>query len=501
MDKSMKEIPLLNRQLVEKLQLKRYSYPDDAPTKILQFGTGMLLRGLVGDMVEKSNEDGSFSGKIVVVKSTGPDVSDFERQDNVYTLLIRGIEDGRKVNDLSLNSSIKAVYAAEKDWDNILQAAADPALQTIISNTTEAGLAYEDEWIEDHKPPRSFPGKLFACLLHRYKVFKGWDDSGVVVLPLELVHKNGEVLKEYIIKHARRNNAGEGFLEWLHTNDFCNTIVDRIVPGRTEEDDIIEVENATYKDLLHVTAEPYNLLAVEGGKKVKEKIGFGKNIPGFIVAESIEDLKEQKLRILNGSNTLVACPAIIAGLVTTYDTMQDQTFSKYTESLIHEEILPTIKSICPNAVRFSTQVLDRFRNPFIRYPLTNICFQATSKMNSRVTATINWQYRQFGEPGALTLIGLASWFIYYTPKGKDAGKYYCEFNGKRYYYRDDNAAYVLEILATKGYEEGVPGILQNTKLFQVEPEFISDLERRTVSMISTILKNGVTKTIQESLKK
>jgi tagaturonate reductase len=498
--------PILNSDLLQKIQgddMKSF------PEKILQFGTGILLRGLAGDIIQRANDQEGYNGKIVVVKSTSNDVREFAEQDNLYTIQVKGIENGKTVDEQSINQSISRVIAANSHWHEVLEVAGAGNLKVIISNTTEAGLIYRDEVLKEGECPESFPAKVFACLYHRYKKYAGDTSKGIVILPLELVHENGAKLKEFVLKHAENNNVEKGFMKWLHeANFFCNTIVDRIVPGKTEKEDLLKTASLEYIDHLHVTAEPYYLLAIEGAKDISEKIEFGKSSPGFVIAESIEDRKEQKLRILNGSNSLVASPALQAGLVTTYDTMYDPEIEQYTTRLIYDEILPTIQDKCPEAEDFAGQVLDRFRNPFIRYPLKNICFQATSKMNSRVMETINRQYDLKQEIGPLTLTGLASYFIYYTPAGKkESGEFYGSLHGEEYSYRDDQAHAVLEemyrLRENGGNDPGgaIAKILSNRNLFQVNPDALPLLIDGTTAMILNIRKDGIRNTIKKALEK
>lgn len=501
--------PLLNSDILQKIQGDDAGSIKSFPEKILQFGTGVLLRGLAGDIVQRANDQEGYSGKIVVVKSTSNDVREFAEQDNLYTIQVKGIENGKTVNEQSINQSISRVIAANSHWDEVLEVARAGNLNVIISNTTEAGLIYQDEVLKEGECPESFPAKVFACLYYRYKKYAGHTSKGVVILPLELVHENGAKLKKFVLKHAENNDVEKGFMKWLHeANFFCNTIVDRIVPGKTEKEDVLKTDSVEYIDHLHVTAEPYYLIAIEASKDISEKIEFGKSSPGFIIAESIEDRKEQKLRILNGSNTLVASPALQAGLVTTYDTMYDPDIEQYTTRLIYDEILPTIQDKCPEAEDFASQVLDRFRNPFIRYPLKNICFQATSKMNSRVMETINRQYHLKQEIGRLTLAGLASYFIYYTPAGKkESGEFYGSLHGEEYFYRDDQAQTVLEemynlkVNGDNDLEGTMATILSNRDLFQVNPNALPLLIDGTTAMILNIRKDGIRKIIKKALEK
>ncbi len=205
----------------------------ELPEKVLQFGTGVLLRGLPDYFIDKANKQDVFNGRIVVVKSTGNGATDaFAEQDGLYTQCVQGIENGKKVEEKILNASISRVLAAKSDWDEILKCAANPDMQLIISNTTEVGITLIKDNVHA-SPPESFPGKLLAFLYQRFKVFQGDSSKGMVVVPTELIPDNGKKLEAIVLELAHQNGLETAFLDWLEThNYFCNSLVDRIVPGK-----------------------------------------------------------------------------------------------------------------------------------------------------------------------------------------------------------------------------------------------------------------------------
>jgi len=251
-------------------------YVFNLPEKVLQFGTGVLLRGLPGFYIDKANKHNVFNGRIVVVKSTGSDVDDFAAQDCVYTQCIKGIVDGKAVEENIINASISKVVAAQTNWDVIMKYAESADMQVIISNTTEIGIELKADDDIFAAPPESFPGKLLAFLYKRFQHFKGSDESGMVIIPTELIVDNGIKLKEIILKLATINNLGSDFIEWIHSaNDFCNSLVDRIVPGALKKQDQSAFEHkAGYSDALTIMSEPYSLWAIESSS-IKTKIGGG----------------------------------------------------------------------------------------------------------------------------------------------------------------------------------------------------------------------------------
>jgi tagaturonate reductase len=472
------------------------------PEKVIQFGTGVLLRGLADYLIDKANRHNYFNGRVVVVKSTGSDVSEFTRQNNCYTLLEKGIRHGRSVEEKHLITCISRVLAALDEWEAILECAANPAIEFVISNTTEAGLVFIPEKIVG-RVPESFPAKLTAYLWQRYLAFDGTAESGMVILPTELVSDNGRTLKKYIVKHAVNNGLPKRFIRWIKKcNHFCNTLVDRIVPGKSEKDDhIVWLDGVIYQDVLHITAEPFLLWAIEGGGYLKERLSFFNVDERVILTEDISGFKEQKLRILNGSNSLVVSPAYLAGCETLYDTVNNQLFKLYTTTIINDEIIPALPRNCTNASEFAEDVLERFANPHVQYRLSNIVLQFSSKMNSRNTDSLIRYYHLHQRYPPLTLIGWACFFLFYTPAGKEGEQYYGEYGGRRYFYRDEHTEFLCENLTGNRWdnheeaEDAISRILNNPEIFSRELSTLPVLSSRIAQFCLQIKKEGVKQTI------
>ena len=220
------------------------------PEKVLQFGTGVLLRGLPDYFIDKANRNGIFNGRVVVVKSTGNgDTADFDKQDSLYTLGIRGIEDGNNVEENIISSAISRVVSAETNWSDIIVLAKAPELKIVVSNTTEVGIQLVNEDIHQ-SPPKSFPAKLLAVLFERYQTLRDTPDAGLVIIATELIPENGKKLESIVYELAVYNKLDEGFLSWSRANNiFCNSLVDSIVPGKPDADKLAELQAALgYED-------------------------------------------------------------------------------------------------------------------------------------------------------------------------------------------------------------------------------------------------------------
>jgi tagaturonate reductase len=347
------------------------------PEKVLQFGTGVLLRGLPDFFIHNANEQGVFNGKVVVIKSTSQGgVSEFSSQDNLFTHCIRGVYKGELVNSSFVNSSISRVVEAKKDWSILLELAKSDQIEVIISNTTEAA-------------PNTFPAKLLALMYARWQHFNGDMNKGWVILPTELVPNNANVLLDIIQTLAKHHALPAPFINWMNqANDFCNTLVDRIVPGKLNEKEMQDLqEQLGYDDKLLISSEPFALWAIESQhESTLHKISFATTDERVVVAPSIVKFRELKLRLLNGTHTFCCAVAILGGFDTVIQAMQNKGFYNFIHSLAINEIAPCVVGddiSSQDAVQFGNSVLERFANPFIEHKWVSIALNFEEKMKMR----------------------------------------------------------------------------------------------------------------------
>ena len=387
--------------------------------KVIQFGTGVLLRGLPDYFIHKANEKGIFNGKIVVVKSTTQGgIAEFSSQDNLFTHCIRGVYQGALVNDSFVNSAISRVVEAKKDWNQLIALAQNENIEVIISNTTEAGLIFDGNDVLGPDAPNSFPAKLLVLLFARWQHFEGAIDKGWVILPTELVPNNADVLLNIILKLAKKHSLPEAFVHWVsQANEFCNTLVDRIVPGKLNDMEMHELENKLgYRDQLLISSEPFALWAIEAKKPpTLAKISFATIDDRVVVAPSIVKYRELKLRLLNGTHTFSCAVAIMAGFSTVIQAMQNKAFNHFITGLALEEIVPCVISdtISENeAIEFAKSVLERFSNPFIAHHWTSIAMNYEEKMKMRNQFLMEKYILLNDKPAEKMALGFAAFVLY-----------------------------------------------------------------------------------------
>lgn len=439
---------ILNKENLTKISGENVKVPAaellELPEKVIQFGTGVLLRGLPDYFIDKANKNGIFNGRVLIVKSTSKGRADaFSKQDNLYTLCVKGIEGGANVEDNTINASISRVLSASQDWAEILRAAHHPDLRIVISNTTEVGIVLIEDKITDN-PPQSYPGKLLAFLYERYKAFNGSEESGMVILPTELISDNADKLKDILLQLCVQNKLSRDFEQWLKTaNHFCKTLVDRIVPGKlpADEQKAIEIQLG-YTDELMIMAEPFRLWAIESATaRVKEILSFEQADKGIFIVPSINKFKELKLRLLNGTHTLSCGLAILSGYNTVKEAMADEVYANYVSDLMRQEIAYALENdeiTYQEAAYFASSVIERFSNPFLEHQWAAITLNFTSKMQMRNMPLIRKYYSRKNEVPSLIALGMAAYIIFMNTT-KNGADYVANVNGKNYPVQDEFA--------------------------------------------------------------
>lgn len=431
------------------------------PEKVLQFGTGVLLRGLPDYFIDKANKQNVFQGRVLVVKSTANGGTDaFAEQDHLYTQCIKGIENGQLVEENIVNASISRVLSAKSDWDEILEAAANPDMELVISNTTEVGIVLQKDNIHGH-PPDSFPGKLLAFLYRRFRIFKGDPAKGMVIVPTELIPENGSKLESIITELAHQNALEPAFIDWLEQhNHFCNSLVDRIVPGKLPIADQQKMEQELgYTDELMIMSEVYRLWAIEAKhQRVFDVLQPLASVDeGIVLTPDIHLYRELKVRLLNGPHTFACGIAVLTGVNTVKEAMDHPLISAYIARVMEQEITPAIvgeELTKEKALDFAARILDRFRNPHIEHRWISITMNYSSKMEMRnVPAIVQYIERQGAAPQAMAL-GFAAFLCFMKGVEGNDGKYYGTVNGAQYVIQDDNAG-----LYAESWKKGVDGVV------------------------------------------
>ena len=497
----------LSAGILKNIDSAKVMVPDESllslPEKVLQFGTGMLLRGLPDYFIDKANRKGIFNGRIVVVKSTSKgDTASFNAQNNLYTLCIRGIENGKRKEENIINSSISRVLNAGEEWEEILKCAHNRNLQIVISNTTEVGLKLVKDDISNH-PPLSYPGKLLAFLVERFQAFNGSADSGLIIIPTELIPDNGKKLKSIVLELAHLSGLHKEFIEWLNQcNFFCSSLVDRIVTGIPGEKIKHEIENELgYEDDLLTLCEVYCLWAIEGDGNVKRILSFAVADEGLIISPDIALYRELKLRLLNATHTMSCGVAFFSNINTVKEAMEDKLMSVYIADLMKKEIGPAIPyEINSDTLdAYSEKVLDRFRNPHINHIWKNITLNYSSKIKLRCVPVVMNFYKSNNRVPELFALGFAA-YIYFMKAVKQNEKlFFGVNNGNPYLIEDEEAENFYHMWQTLPINEVANRTLKDIDLWGTDLSALPGFQQSVIDKLNSIINNGMRFTL-ESIK-
>lgn len=385
------------------------------PEKVIQFGEGNFLRAFADWMIDRLNEAERFGGRVVVVQPIARGLIDMlNDQDGLYTLLLRGIENGEVTDQRRLITALSRGIDPYTQWDAYLTCAENPDLRFVVSNTTEAGIAYVAEAWDPDKCPDSFPAKLTALLYRRFTHFDGAADKGLLILPCELIDKNGQHLREIVLRLIREWGLTESFTKWVEThNVFFNTLVDRIVTGYPKNEAASLEAQLGYQDNLLDTGEPFHLWVIEGDMRYRRELPLDEIGLNVIWTENLAPYRERKVRVLNGTHTLTVSVALLAGIETVKAAVEDARVGDFMRRAVFTEILPHLDLPQAEKEAFANGVLERFANPFIHHRWTDIALNSISKFKTRCLPTLTDYAAANGSAPPLLSFSLAALIRFY----------------------------------------------------------------------------------------
>lgn len=472
----------------------------DLPVKVLQIGEGNFLRAFAELVIESMNRKGIFNGSVVMCQPKGSDFADvLNAQSCVYTVVVRGKENGETVNNSRIITSVRECINPKKDYAKLLEYAREDSLQIVISNTTEAGIYYNPDDKITSTPPESYPAKLTALLYERYRFFGGDETKGLLILPAELIDKNGDELKKIVLRYAHEWELPEKFVSWLRNACcFANTLVDRIVTGYPKDEAASLCEKFGYEDNCIDTCEPFFFWAVECDSKWKAVFPADKSGLNVVFADDITPYKTRKVRILNGAHTVSVLAAYHCGHDIVLEMMNDSTLRNYIKKAMYEEIIPTIDLPEKELSDFADAVIERFDNPFIKHRLLDISLNSVSKYRARCLGTLLDYYKiKSGLPPILTF-GLAALINFYNGEFEN-GKYYGTRGDEKYEIRD--SAEVLSFMNEAWHDENTAkAVLSNRDFWGEDLTKIDGMEKLVSAYLDEIKISGVKAAIEKLIK-
>ncbi len=484
----------LNYKTLKELNYNGYLL-EKAPERVLQFGEGNFLRAFVDYFIDVLNEKTGFCSKVAVLQPTGggKHVREFlDRQEGLYTLLLRGNENGRKVGEKRVISSISRCINPYSEYECYMECAKNPQLRFITSNTTEAGIRYDASCKFTDKPAVSFPAKLTQFLYARYQLFGTEKGKGFVILPCELIDNNGEELKKCVLAYAGQWELEDGFVKWLEEeNYFCSTLVDRIVTGYPAAEAKEICQELGYEDKLIDTAEVFGLWVIEGPAWLKKELPFEEAGLPVLITDNHKPYKQRKVRILNGAHTAMALGAYLAGENIVRDCINNEIICGFMNKAIYEEIIPTLTLPEEELRKFAKAVTDRFNNPFIHHELLTITLNSTSKWKVRVLPSLKEYVKIFDTLPRCLTASLAFYVAFYRDARVEADGFFGMRGNDRYKICDDRE--ILEFYnrhKADTDEKLVEAVLKNVEFWDEDLTAVHGLQAAVAEDLRCIRKNG-----------
>lgn len=390
------------------------------PVKVMQFGDGNFLRAFTAWMIDVLNERTTFNGGITVVAPLRNKAEIAEEvQDNLYHVVIQGIQNGSPYSELRLITCVEETINPYAHYKNYLLAGENPELKFIVSNTTESGIRFEDKDLDATRVAESFPGKLTQLLFHRFKHFKGDPEKGVIIIPCELIENNGKELRRLVLEYAKLWKLSPDFTEWIcQRNIFCDSLVDRIVPGFPIDQANEIQQRAGYADEKIVAAEPYYLWVIEGPEVVRHALPAIESGLNVKFVSDLAPYRTTKVRILNGAHTAMTLYGYLRGFRTVRDCMENDAMLSYITNFVSDEVIPTLPLPVDELRTYSKAVLERFLNPYIKHQLASIALNSVAKFRVRILPTLIRYYEIRNSLPTQLLKAFAALIVFYRGEWK-----------------------------------------------------------------------------------
>ena len=407
---------------MERLNRKSAPQAKQYTEKVIQFGEGNFLRAFIEWIIWKTNQKTDFNGSVVVVQPIEKGmVSWLNEQDGLYHLNLQGLQDGKPVDSVDLIDVISRGLNPYEDFGAYMALAEQPEIRFVISNTTEAGIAFDPACKLDDKPASSYPGKLTQLLYHRWQFFGGAKDKGLIIFPCELIFENGKHLKECIRQYIDLWNLGPDFSAWFEEScGVYSTLVDRIVPGYPRDTAAQLCERAGYDDHLLDKAEIFHLWVIEAPKEVAAEFPADKAGLHVLFVPSEAPYHERKVTLLNGPHTVLSPVGYLSGLNTVKECCEDPEVGQFVKKVMYDELLPTLNLPKEELLQFANDVMERFRNPFVKHFVTSIMLNSFPKFKTRDLPGLKTYLERKGELPKGLVLGLAGICTYY--KGGKRGE-------------------------------------------------------------------------------
>lgn len=462
--------------------------------KIIQFGEGNFLRAFIDWIIWKTNQKTDFNASVVVVQPIANGLVDvLNEQDGLYHLNLQGLQDGQPVDSIDMIDVISRGINPYRDFTEYLKLAEQPEIRFVISNTTEAGIAFDPACKADDAPASSYPGKLTQLLYHRWKHFDGAADKGLIIFPCELIFENGKHLKECILKYIEHWGLEPAFKQWfLDSCGVYSTLVDRIVPGYPRDTAAQITQRIGIEDKLLDKAEIFHLWVIEAPESVSREFPADKAGLHVLFVPSEAPYHERKVTLLNGPHTVLSPVGYLSGLDTVKECCEHPVVGKFVEKVMFHELMDTLNLPKEELQKFAADVMDRFKNPFVKHFVTSIMLNSFPKFKTRDLPGLKVYLERKGELPKGIVLGLAGIITYY--KGGKRGDVEIVPN-------DDAAIVALlkDLWATGDVRKVAEGVLAADSIWGEDLNSIPGLTSMLTDDLSLIQQKGMLEAVKTIL--
>ena len=463
--------------------------PGKHPIRVAQFGTGNFLRAFTDYMIDVANEAGVFDGDVVMVKQvpgSGPDR--LAAQGGQYHVILQGKQDGKIIDEVRTVTAVRGTVNPYTDYEAYRALARLDTLRFLVSNTTEAGIVYDETDKFDSLPAATYPGRLVQFLYERWQAFNGDPAKGLIILPVELIEDNGKALKECCMKFIDLWKLDEAFKQWVEeANIFTSTLVDRIVSGKSQA-----MSEKFPEDSMYVVAEPFGLWIIASDKDISGEFTLAKAGMPVVFTDDLKPFRERKVRVLNGTHTAMALISYLCGVDIVADAMADALLRKYIDYVSYEELAPAVPQPIEDTREFADEVMERFENPFLNHKLLDISLNSVSKWRARDLPTVCDALASGQDPKVL-VFSLAALLAFDTVAEDKDGQYYGKRpDGSLYPIREDRK--VVEAIQVQS-EDDVKRILSDESLWGTD---LSALSKQVYASL-TAIRRDPRKAVEELL--
>ena len=464
------------------------------PERIIQFGEGNFLRAFVDWIIFNMNQKAGFNSSVVIVQPLENGMVDMlNDQDGLYHVNLQGLQNGKEIDSIQMIDVVNRGLNPYTQNDEFIKLAENPEMRFVISNTTEAGIAFDPTCKLEDAPAKSYPGKLTQLLYHRFKTFNGAADKGLIIMPCELIFDNGKELKKCIEQYIELWNLGNGFKQWFETacGVYC-TLVDRIVPGYPRDTINQILDRIQLEDKLVVKGEIFHLWVIEAPESVAKEFPADKAGLNVLFVPSEKPYHDRKVTLLNGPHTVLSPVGYLAGLDTVKECCEDPVVGQFVKKVMYDELLETLDLPKEELTQFANAVMERFRNPFVKHFVTSIMLNSFPKFKTRDLPGLKIYLERKGELPSGLVLGLAGIITYY--KGGKRG------NDEIVPKDDQNIIDLLTELWSSGCVKNVAkGVLAAEFIWGEDLNNIPGLTEKLTGYLQMIQDKGMNETVKSIL--